>query len=449
MISKNKLVVSVVLLLLISMLGIGWACVSESFVDEGESERYLSTEFDDSMLQDEHQYNLTVIVYAGDNETLEGASVRLEEIYEDHNETAETNESGIATFEVSYGTYELKIEKEGYQTVEGSVEVDEDTVIEFTIEEERDLSTLMQWIGLAAILGVVFYALTKIDSSATKTFGLFGFMFVFFVIIGFLLGEFFMDNWILGAGIFLMIATVMNLVSYFYSHKIILKSHKAKIIGEEDNPRLFRIVRDVAREADIEMPKVAIIPSDTPNAFATGRNEDNAVVAATKGILDTLNDEELKGVMAHEVAHIKGKDMLLMSIAATLAGAITFMTRMVLFQMMFGRRRGMNPILLLTLILAPIGALIIKMAISRKREYEADEKGAEISKNPNALADALEKLNEANSKNPMKSRSTTSSSLFIVNPFKGKSFANLFSSHPPMEERVKRLREMASDFSYL
>ncbi|MFW6196526.1 MAG: zinc metalloprotease HtpX [Thermoplasmatota archaeon] len=282
-----------------------------------------------------------------------------------------------------------------------------------------------------------------------KTTGLFAFMFAFFIIVGWLIGGFFLGNWIAGTILFLAIAAVMNLVAYFYSHKIILKSQKAKIIEEHENPRLFRIVKDVAREADIEMPKVAIIPSDTPNAFATGRNEENAVVAVTEGILSTLNDEELKGVMAHEVGHIKGKDMLIMSIAATLAGAITFLTRMVMFQMMFGRGRRMNPILLLTLIFAPIGAIIIKLAISRKREFEADKKGAEISRNPNALADALEKLNATNKQNPMKSRSTTSASLFIVNPFKGKSMAKLFSSHPPMEERVDRLREMASDFSYM
>lgn len=283
-----------------------------------------------------------------------------------------------------------------------------------------------------------------------KTTGLFAFMFIFFVVIGWILGGYFADNWMLGAGFFLVIAAIMNVVSYFYSHKIILRSHKAKIIEEDDNPRLFRIVKEVAREADIEMPKVAIIPSDTPNAFATGRNENNAVVAATQGILNTLNDEELKGVMAHEVGHIKGKDMLIQSIAATLAGAITLLSRIVIFRMMFGRgRRRMNPVMLIALILAPIGAIIIKMAISRNREYEADKKGAEISKNPNALASALEKLNAENKRNPMKSRNTTSSSLFIVNPFKGKSLAKLFSSHPPTEERVKKLREMANDFSYL
>ncbi len=281
-----------------------------------------------------------------------------------------------------------------------------------------------------------------------QTTGLFAFMFFLFIIIGYLIGGFFMGNWILGTLIFLAIAGVLNLVAYFYSHKIILKSHKAKIIEESDDPRLFNIVKEVAYEADIEIPQVAIVPSDTPNAFATGRNEDNAVVAATEGILKTLNDEELKGVIAHEVGHIKGRDMMIMSIAATLAGAITFMARMVWFQMFFSRRR-IHPVLLLTMIFAPIGAIIIKLAISRKREFEADKKGAEISKNPNALANALEKLSAENKRNPMKSKSTTSASLFIVNPFKSSSFVKLFSSHPPTEDRVKKLREMAKNFSYL
>ncbi len=280
------------------------------------------------------------------------------------------------------------------------------------------------------------------------TGGLFVFMIVLFIAIGYLIGGIFLGNWIAGTLVFLILAGVMNLVAYFYSHKLILRSHNAKIIDENDNPRLFRLVKEVAYEAGIEMPKVAIVPSNTPNAFATGRNENNAVVAATQGILQTLNDDELKGVLAHEVGHIQNRDMMVMSIAATLAGAITFMARMVWFQMMFSRRR-INPIFLVAMVLAPIGAIIIKLAISRKREFGADKKGAEISKNPNALADALEKLDSANKNNPMKSKNTTSSSLFIVNPFKSSGFVKLFSSHPPTEERVKRLRQMASDFSYL
>jgi len=280
------------------------------------------------------------------------------------------------------------------------------------------------------------------------TGGLFAFMIVFFIAIGYLIGGFFLGNWIAGTILFLAIAAIMNIVSYFYSHKLILRSHNAKIIEEKDNPRLFRLVKEVAYEAGIEMPKVAIVPTNTPNAFATGRNEDNAVVAATEGILQVLDDDELKGVLAHEVGHIQNRDMMVMTIAATLAGAITFMARMVWFQMIFSRRR-VNPIFLIAMVLAPIGAIIIKLAISRKREFGADKKGGEISKNPRALARALEKLDSANKSNPMKSKNTTSSSLFIVNPFKSSAFVKLFSSHPPTEERVKRLRKMASEFSYL
>ncbi len=282
-----------------------------------------------------------------------------------------------------------------------------------------------------------------------KTTGLFTFMVLLFIGIGYLIGGFFLGNWLLGMLLFLGIAGVMNLVAYFYSHKLILRSYNARMIDENENPRLYNIVKEVAYEADISMPKVAIVPTDTPNAFATGRNEDNAVVAATEGILNILDDDELKGVISHEVAHIKDRDMLVMSIAATLAGAIAFMARMVWFQMFFSRRR-MNPVFLLLMVLAPIAAILIKLAISRKREFLADEEGAKICKDPNSLANALEKLHEGNQRNPMKNKNPTSASLFIVNPFDQKSlFVRLFSSHPPMEERVEKLREMATDFSYL
>ncbi len=282
-----------------------------------------------------------------------------------------------------------------------------------------------------------------------KTSGLFAFMVILFIGIGYLIGGFVLGSPIIGTLLFLGIAAALNLVTYFYSDKIILKAHRAEIIEESDNPQLYNIVKEVAYEADIKMPKVAIVPTDTPNAFATGRNEDNAVVAATRGILRTLDEEELKGVISHEVAHIKDRDMLVMSIAATLAGAITIMARIVWFQMIFGRNRRIHPVLLLAMIFAPIGALLIRLAISRKREYMADEEGAKISKNPNALASALEKLHMENERNPIKSNSTTTASLFIVNPFKSSAFVKLFSTHPPVEERVKRLREMATDFSYL
>ncbi|MFO8110517.1 MAG: zinc metalloprotease HtpX [Thermoplasmata archaeon] len=281
-----------------------------------------------------------------------------------------------------------------------------------------------------------------------KTMGLFFALALLFVGIGYLIGGLFMGDWIMGSLIFLILAVVMNIGVYFFSDKIILRMYNAKIIEEHENPRLYNLVKDIAYKADMPMPKVAIVPMEVPNAFATGRNEKSAVVAATQGILHRLNDNELKGVMAHEMAHIKNRDMLVMSIAATIAGAIALMARLVWFQMIFSRRR-INPIFLVAMILAPIGAIMVKMAISRKREYYADEEGAKISRNPNALADALEKLHSDIKRNPLKKGDPATSSLFIVNPFKSSGFVKLFSTHPPMEERVKRLRKMATDYSYL
>ncbi len=281
-----------------------------------------------------------------------------------------------------------------------------------------------------------------------RTLGLFSFMFLLFVSVGYVIGGYFMGDWIMGSIMFLAFAAVFNVIAYFFSHKFILRRYKAKIIEESENPGLFNIVKKVALDADIPMPKVAIVPMSLPNAFATGRNEQNAIVAVTEGLLKLLNEDELRGVIAHEIAHIKNRDMLVMSVAATLAGAIAFMARMVWFSMFFGRRR-VHPVLLLTMILAPIAAILIKLAISRKREYYADEEGAKICKNPNALADALEKLHYQNSRNPMKGGSPASSSLFIVNPFPKSFFVKMFSTHPPAEKRIELLREMAADFSYL
>ncbi len=283
---------------------------------------------------------------------------------------------------------------------------------------------------------------------AGRTIGLFGFMIMLFVGIGYLIGGLYMGNWIMGTLVFLCIAGAINMFAYFYSDKLILKMYRAQIIEEHDNPRLYNIVKKIAMDADIPMPKVAIVPMGTPNAFATGRNKNKAVVAATQGLLAMLNDDELRGVIAHEVAHVKNRDMMVMSVAATLAGAIAFMARMVWFQMFFSRRR-ISPIFLVVMILAPIAAILVKMAISRKREYYADEEGARISKNPNALADALETLHDQSIKHPIKGGNPSTSSLFIVNPFAAGGFVNLFSTHPPMEERVKRLRKMAAEYSYL
>jgi len=200
-------------------------------------------------------------------------------------------------------------------------------------------------------------------------------------------------------------------------------------------------------------PRIAIVPTQTPNAFATGRNERHAIVAATEGILRMLDDRELTGVLAHELAHIRDRDVLLMTFAATLAGAISYAAQIVFFSMIFGgtgnNRGGVNPIVfLLALITAPIAAMVIQLAISRSREYRADEVGALTLGDPDALASALQKLEAANIRRPMNVGSPAQSSLFIVNPFRGASFASLFSTHPPTAERVRRLRAMHTDHSY-
>jgi len=198
-------------------------------------------------------------------------------------------------------------------------------------------------------------------------------------------------------------------------------------------------------------PRIALVPTLTPNAFATGRDERHAVVAATEGILRMMNDRELTGVIAHEMAHIKDRDVLLMTFAATLAGAISYAAQMVFFTTVFGGGNGRNGnglVLLLAAVTAPIAALLIQLAISRSRELRADEVGAQTFGDPGALADALEKLESANRRRPMEFGSPASSSLFIVNPFRGSSFAGLFSTHPPIEERVRRLRAMAADHRY-
>jgi heat shock protein HtpX len=275
---------------------------------------------------------------------------------------------------------------------------------------------------------------------------MFLFMFGLFVIIGWLVGTYFVGNWVVGALVFLAIAAVINLISYFFSSKIVLASYKAKIVDEATAPRLYRIVRGVAQKADLPMPKVAIVPSQTPNAFATGRSPKNAVVAATQGILDTLDDNELEGVMAHEMSHVQNRDMMVMTIAATLAGAISFAARSVLYGAMMGggRDNGGNVILLLVVaITAPLAALLVQTAISRNREYLADETGAMMIGRPLYLARALQKLESANKRNPMRSGNPASAHLFIVNPFSGGSLVNLFQTHPPMAKRIARLKAMA------
>jgi len=216
--------------------------------------------------------------------------------------------------------------------------------------------------------------------SSVRVVTLFAFLILLFVIIGWAIGTYLMaGSWIIGILIFLTIAIVINGIAYFFSGRIVLWSYKAKIITEKQNPRLFRIVRRVATLANLPMPKVAIVPTQTPNAFATGRNPKNAVVAVTDGMLDILNDKELEGVVAHEMGHVKNRDILVMCVAATVAGAIAIATRVLWFNMLFGRGRGGGGgnwlLLIVVMITAPIAALMVQMAISRSREYKEQGKG--------------------------------------------------------------------------
>jgi len=279
-----------------------------------------------------------------------------------------------------------------------------------------------------------------------KVLGLFFVLTLLFVVVGLVVGASFAGNPIMGAGLFFIIILIMNLVSYFWSDKIVLKSYKARIVSDEEAPALHGLVREVAAQAAIPMPRVAIVPSQTPNAFATGRNPQNAVVAVTEGILHLLDERELKGVIAHEISHVKNRDILVMTIAATMAGFIAFAARMYYWGSIFGSRRGGNIfIALLVSIVAAIGAMIIQMAISRTREFKADATGARLMGDPLALAAALAKLENGNRRRPMRLGSPSSSSLFIANPFSGQRsfFTRIFSTHPPMEERIRRLEKMA------
>lgn len=241
------------------------------------------------------------------------------------------------------------------------------------------------------------------------------------------------------------IAMLMNFVSYWFSDKIVLSMYHARQVNQYEAPQLYAIVEKLARKARIPMPKVYIVPNDTPNAFATGRSPSHASVAATEGILRLLSAEELEGVMAHELAHVLHRDILTGTIAATIGGAISMLAHTLMY---FGGgrdrdRSGGGIGALAVVILAPIAAMLIQMAISRSREYAADATGARICGNPNALANALTRLQSGVKAAPMDGMGDPATShLFIVNPFRGNFITNLFSTHPPMEERVKRLRAM-------
>ena len=248
-----------------------------------------------------------------------------------------------------------------------------------------------------------------------------------------------------------VMAMVMNLGSYWFSDKIVLSMYGAQPVDEAQAPALYRIVRTLATRAGIPMPRVYILPQETPNAFATGRNPQHAAVAVTEGILRVMSEEELEGVLAHELSHVQNRDTLIMAIAATLAGAITYMAHMAQWAMIFGGGRrdsdeeGGGGLLggILMIVLAPLAATLIQLAVSRSREFQADASGARMAGQPWGLAKALEKLEVASKAMPMQATPATAH-LFIVNPLTGSGFATLFSTHPPIAERVARLRAMAS-----
>ncbi len=277
------------------------------------------------------------------------------------------------------------------------------------------------------------------------------------MLIGYAIGLYFGDPltfMLLG----LVLAGVMNFVSYYWSDTIVVKMTRAKIIQESDNPMLFGVVQRVAQKAQIPMPKVGIVSSPQPNAFATGRGPNKAVVVATSNILQTLTPTELEAVIGHEIGHVVHRDVLASSIAATIAGVISYIGNIALYSMMFGgfsgngnNRQGGNPLLLvLAAVLVPLGATFVQLGISRGLEYNADEYGAKLTQNPGALVSALEKISAKAQVRPMSTGgpnspsapSPATASLWIVNPFRGSSFLELFSTHPSMKHRVERLRRI-------
>jgi heat shock protein HtpX len=281
-------------------------------------------------------------------------------------------------------------------------------------------------------------------SNTLKTTALLATLTVLFVLIGGMVGG---EQGMVVAFLF---AGLMNFASYWWSDRIVLWMYGAQEVTEAQAPQFHALVRRLAQGAGLPMPRVFIIPTDTPNAFATGRNPQHAAVAATQGILRILTPDELEGVMAHELGHVLHRDILISSIAATLAGAIMMLARMAQWAAFFGGGRssdddegGAGGILGLVVlaVVAPLAAMLIQMAISRAREYLADAAGAKISRKPRALADALEKLERGATALPMDANPATAH-MFIVNPLRGSSVLNLFSTHPPVAERVARLRAM-------
>jgi len=251
-----------------------------------------------------------------------------------------------------------------------------------------------------------------------------------------------------GAMIALIFALVLNGVSYWYSDKIVITMYRAKEISERQFFHLYNLVRDITQRANLPMPKIYMMESASPNAFATGRDPKHSAVCVTKGLLELLDENELKGVLAHELAHVKNRDTLIMCVTAAIAGAIMLLASMARWAAIFGgfsrdRRGSGNVFALIAIsIIAPIAALVVQLAISRSREYAADKQGAYFAKDPLGLANALKRLQQAKKTRPMKQASPQTAHLFIVNPFRASYLTKLFSTHPPTEERVRRLQAM-------
>ncbi len=276
-----------------------------------------------------------------------------------------------------------------------------------------------------------------------KTVLLMTLIMVIFLLVGQMLGG------TQGMTLALILSVAINFITYWFSDKIVLAMYRAKEVTESDEPRVYAILRTLTAQAELPMPRVFIIPNETPNAFATGRNPAHASVAVTQGILKLLSEDELEGVLGHELAHVKHRDILTGTIVATMVGTITFLARMAGWSMMFfggsrDDRRGSSGLgELFLIIVAPLAAVLIQLAISRSREYAADEGGSRISHKPLSLANALRKLERGVERIPMEQASPASAHLFIVNPLRGGGILSLFSTHPPIEGRIERLERLA------
>ena len=277
---------------------------------------------------------------------------------------------------------------------------------------------------------------------STRVVLLFGLLIGLFMLIGSFFGK---------AGIIfaLVFAGLLNVVSYFYSDKIVLYMYRAKEVSAKDYPELHHVVEKLAKKANIPKPKVAVMNSATPNAFATGRNTKNALVCATTGILNLLNKDELEGVFSHEISHVTNHDILVGTMAATIAGAIAMVGRFAWFASVGGHRDsrgGGNALMfIIAIIVAPIAAMLVQLAITRQREFGADKSGALLSEKPLALASALEKISSGVKHHPLQNGNPATAHLFIVNPFTAGTLLSLFSTHPPLKDRVERLKKMNED----